>query len=613
MRRWIAHPLRVAAGLIATAALLLGLGVWASQRALPGDALYSLKRAWESTQLAFTHGTDRGTTYLHYASRRVDEVSGLLSRASASGTGALADDGVDSHTITLIDSTLDSADSDVREGSRILTDQASTQRSATPLDVLIGWAPAQLSTLHSIEGRLPDGAHAKPGPGLDQRAHRFGCPSPRARAAGHLRLLRHTSVGCERTGPGGRVFGRHTQRAQVTRRIGQQRRSPRWHRSQRGTFWRHRAGQHRTGRDAPRPADVHHHRSATGPDPAGADQHRGTPDADDAVADVDAADGRAHRVEHPAAATAHHVARHLIARPPSQVRRDRGHPSGAHRYPGRVSEGRTVPAAIESAAAPRPPAVASPDSSAAAFFDVDNTMMVGASIFHFAQGHGRAQLLHLAGPAAVHRCGRPGCGCAARRTATCTSARESALAFVAGKQVAEIVALGEEIYDEEMAGPDLVGHPRARPSAPRRRAAGLAGHRDPGRAGDDHRPAARAHRRARHGRRDRRRHLHRPPGRRRAARRGQGAGGARAAAREGLDLRACTAYSDSINDLPMLSPVGHPVAVNPDSALRAEAKAHGWSDPRLPDRPQGRAGWYPRRTRGGDGGRCRRGRDGDPA
>lgn len=157
-RRWIAHPLRVAAGLIATAALLLGLGVWASQRALPGDALYSLKRAWESTQLAFTHGTDRGTTYLHYASRRVDEVSGLLSRASASGTGALADDGVDSHTITLIDSTLDSADSDVREGSRILTDQASTQRSATPLDVLIGWAPAQLSTLHSIEGRLPDGA-----------------------------------------------------------------------------------------------------------------------------------------------------------------------------------------------------------------------------------------------------------------------------------------------------------------------------------------------------------------------------------------------------------------------------------------------------------------------
>ena len=31
------------------------------------------------------------------------------------------------------------------------------------------------------------------------------------------------------------------------------------------------------------------------------------------------------------------------------------------------------------------------------------------------------------------------------------STRESALAFVAGKKVDEIVALGEEIYDEEMA------------------------------------------------------------------------------------------------------------------------------------------------------------------
>ncbi|MDT4996071.1 MAG: hypothetical protein QOD45_139 [Pseudonocardiales bacterium] len=157
-RRWITHPLRVAAGLVVAVALVLGLGVWASQRALPGDALYSLKRAWESTRLAFTHGTDRGVTYLHYASRRADEVSGLLARASASGTGAVADDGVDSHTMTLIDSTLASADSDVREGTRILTDQASAQRSAKPLQILIGWAPVQLSTLHSIEGRLPEGA-----------------------------------------------------------------------------------------------------------------------------------------------------------------------------------------------------------------------------------------------------------------------------------------------------------------------------------------------------------------------------------------------------------------------------------------------------------------------
>ena len=45
---------------------------------------------------------------------------------------------------------------------------------------------------------------------------------------------------------------------------------------------------------------------------------------------------------------------------------------------------------------------------------------------------------------------------------------------------------------------------------------------------------------------------------------------------EALDLDACYAYSDSSNDLPMLSLVGHPCAVNPDSTLRAHAKANGW-------------------------------------
>ena len=40
------------------------------------------------------------------------------------------------------------------------------------------------------------------------------------------------------------------------------------------------------------------------------------------------------------------------------------------------------------------------------------------------------------------------------------------------------------------------------------------------------------------------------------------------AEREGLDLSRCTAYSDSSNDVPMLSAVGHAVAVNPDTALR---------------------------------------------
>ena len=38
----------------------------------------------------------------------------------------------------------------------------------------------------------------------------------------------------------------------------------------------------------------------------------------------------------------------------------------------------------------------------------------------------------------------------------------------------------------------------------------------------------------------------------------------------------CYAYSDSITDLPMLEAVGHPVAVNPDRALRRAALERGW-------------------------------------
>ena len=44
------------------------------------------------------------------------------------------------------------------------------------------------------------------------------------------------------------------------------------------------------------------------------------------------------------------------------------------------------------------------------------------------------------------------------------------------------------------------------------------------------------------------------------------------AEREGLDLPRCTAYSDSANDLPMLSLTGTAVAVNPDTELRAIAR-----------------------------------------
>ncbi|WP_245595393.1 HAD family hydrolase [Glycomyces tenuis] len=48
------------------------------------------------------------------------------------------------------------------------------------------------------------------------------------------------------------------------------------------------------------------------------------------------------------------------------------------------------------------------------------------------------------------------------------------------------------------------------------------------------------------------------------------------AAERGLDLDQCTAYSDSANDLPMLRKVGKAIAVNPDARLARQARHHGW-------------------------------------
>ena len=44
-----------------------------------------------------------------------------------------------------------------------------------------------------------------------------------------------------------------------------------------------------------------------------------------------------------------------------------------------------------------------------------------------------------------------------------------------------------------------------------------------------------------------------------------------------INLSASYAYSDSISDLPMLSIVGHPVAVSPDFRLKQTALQHDWA------------------------------------
>src|SRR5690242_9959677 len=212
-----------------------------------------------------------------------------------------------------------------------------------------------------------------------------------------------------------------------------------------------------------------------------------------------------------------------------------------------------------------------PDPSAGAFFDVDNTLMRGASIYYFARGlasrkmFGARDLAEMAWKQVYFRVR------GAENAGHIDAAREAALAFVAGHKVSDIVALCEEIYDEDMANRIWEG---TRELAQRHLEAGqrvwlvtatpveLASiiARRLGFTGALGTVAESVN----------------------GEYTGRLLGPAKAAAiralavREGLDLSRCSAYSDSFNDMPMLELVGHPAAVNPDSDLRAQARAQGW-------------------------------------
>jgi HAD superfamily hydrolase (TIGR01490 family) len=216
------------------------------------------------------------------------------------------------------------------------------------------------------------------------------------------------------------------------------------------------------------------------------------------------------------------------------------------------------------------------DPHAAAFFDVDNTMIHGASIYWFARGlfarkyFTTADLVGFAWSQLKFRV------LSTERHGDMSEAKQAALAFVKGRTVEDLRHLCEEIFDEKMAERIWTGtHALAQlhldagqrvwlvTAAPielgkviasRLGLTGALGTvaeiRDgvyTGRLVGDL--------------------LHGP---------------AKAdaidalAEHEHLDLALCTAYSDSANDIPMLSTVGHAVAVNPDPKLRREARRRGW-------------------------------------
>ena len=156
----LGRPVAIVTAVVAVFALLLGGAVWVSKKSLPGDALYSLKRANENVQLSLADGpTAKSKAYLNFAGERVDEVSALLKRSSAVGIGTgHSAGGISAHTASLVESTLSSGDGDVRNASRLLGDAAVDSHSPAQLAIMTGWAPGQLSKLQAIVAKLPAGA-----------------------------------------------------------------------------------------------------------------------------------------------------------------------------------------------------------------------------------------------------------------------------------------------------------------------------------------------------------------------------------------------------------------------------------------------------------------------
>ena len=216
------------------------------------------------------------------------------------------------------------------------------------------------------------------------------------------------------------------------------------------------------------------------------------------------------------------------------------------------------------------------DPTSAAFFDVDNTVMQGASIFHLARGLHRRKffttrdILSAAYKQAYFRF------VGVEDPEHVAETRASALAFIAGHTVAELEELGEEIFDEAMAhriwpgtralaqlhldqgqrvwlvtaAPIEIAQIIARRLGLTGAMGTVAEHVDgvyTGRLVGEM--------------------LHGPA---------KGEAVKALAARENLDLSRCSAYSDSYNDLPLLTLVGDPCAINPDARLRAHARANGW-------------------------------------
>ncbi|MFH5211063.1 HAD family hydrolase [Antrihabitans sp. NCIMB 15449] len=216
------------------------------------------------------------------------------------------------------------------------------------------------------------------------------------------------------------------------------------------------------------------------------------------------------------------------------------------------------------------------DLTAAAFFDVDNTMVQGASIVHFARGLAARKYLNTSDLVDFAWKQMKFRVTGKENSNDVASGREKALSFIAGRSTAELARLGEEIYDEiifEKIWPGTRALAQMHLDAGQQvwlvtatplelaqviaKRLGLTGALGTVAESENGLFTGRLVGDILHG-----------MGKAHAVR--------TLAIREGLNLKRCTAYSDSHNDVPMLSLVGTAVAINPDSDLRELAKNRGW-------------------------------------
>jgi HAD superfamily hydrolase (TIGR01490 family) len=216
------------------------------------------------------------------------------------------------------------------------------------------------------------------------------------------------------------------------------------------------------------------------------------------------------------------------------------------------------------------------DPTAAAFFDLDNTVIQGASLFHLAKGLYRRGFF----PTRVivkglwlqvyfRTFGR-------EKPGHIEDARSVTLGFIEGHTVAELTEIANEVYEESIAervwpGTRALAQMHldvgqqvwlvtAAPVEVAGIIAALLGLTGALGTTAEHTDGVYTGRLKGH-------LLHGPAK----------AEAVRALAHEhGLDLAHCFAYSDSYNDLPMLSLVGHPCAINPDGRLRVHAEEQDW-------------------------------------